>query len=118
MEIGAWKWSAVKPLPVLGQKGYRKIVILIHEIILQGLLSFGPDSLPLPLRPLNVLIGPNGSGKSNLVDAIGLLRSCPGKLTAPMRGTGGGVREWIWKGAANEYAKIDAAIHSLSAKRP
>jgi len=85
--------------------------MLIHEIILQGVLSFSPDSPPLPLRPLNVLIGPNGSGKSNLVDAIGLLRSCPGKLTAPMRGTGGGVREWIWKGAENENAKIDAAIH-------
>ncbi len=44
--------------------------MLLHQISLKNLLSFGPDSKPLELRPLNVLIGPNGSGKSNLIDAI------------------------------------------------
>lgn len=85
--------------------------MLMHELMLNGLLSFGPDAPPLELRALNVLIGPNGSGKSNLVEAIGLLRSSATKLTAPMRGPGGGgVREWIWKGAHNGRAAIDAVV--------
>lgn len=85
--------------------------MLIEEITLRGLLSFGPDSEPLPLRSLNVLIGPNGSGKSNLVEAIGLLRSSASKLTNPLRGPGGGgVKEWIWKGNDGGSAEIDAVI--------
>lgn len=86
--------------------------MLIHELTLQGILSFGPESQPLTLQPLNVLIGPNGSGKSNLLEAIGLLRSSATKLTSPMRGPGGGgVREWIWKGAHHDSAKVDAVLH-------
>ncbi|MEX1027069.1 MAG: AAA family ATPase [Candidatus Paceibacterota bacterium] len=85
--------------------------MLIHELTLRGVLSFGPDTPPLAMQPLNVLIGPNGSGKSNLVEAIGLLRSTPSKLTAPMRGTGGsGVKEWIWKGVKNGHAQVEAVI--------
>jgi len=85
--------------------------MLIHELTLRGVLSFGPDSPPLPLEPLNVLIGPNGSGKSNLVEVVGLLRSTAAKLTAPMRGPGGGgVKEWIWKGAKNGHAQVEAVI--------
>ena len=85
--------------------------MLIHELTLKGLLSFGPDSQPLKMRPLNVLIGPNGSGKSNLVEAIGLLRSSATKLAAPMRGPGGGgVMEWIWKGSASNEAHLEAVI--------
>ncbi len=85
--------------------------MLIHELKLNGILSFGPDTVALEMRPLNVLIGPNGSGKSNLVEALGLLRSSPSKLAAPMRGqSGGGVREWIWKGAKGGHATIEAAI--------
>lgn len=85
--------------------------MLIHELTLQGILSFGPESPPLKMRPLNVLIGPNGSGKSNLIESIGLLRSAPGKLAAPMRGlSGGGVREWIWKGAKPGLASIEAIV--------
>jgi predicted ATPase len=85
--------------------------MVIRELSLRGLLSFGPDSPPLEMRPLNVLIGPNGSGKSNLLEAIGLLRSAATKLTAPMRGPGGGgVTEWIWKGDPSGTARIDAII--------
>ncbi len=85
--------------------------MLIHELKLKGILSFGPDTPPLEMRPLNVLIGPNGSGKSNLVEALGLLRSSPNKLASPMRGQGGsGVREWIWKGIRNGHASIEAII--------
>ncbi len=93
--------------------------MLIHELTLRGVLSFGPDSPPLAMQPLNVLIGPNGSGKSNLVEAIGLLRSTPTKLTAPMRGTGGsGVKEWIWKGAKNGHAKVEAVIDYPAGGQP
>jgi len=85
--------------------------MLIHELRLAGLLSFGPDTPPLAMESLNVLIGPNGSGKSNFIEAIGLLRSAATKLAAPMRGTGGGgVTEWVWKGAPNGTAIIDAVI--------
>ncbi len=71
--------------------------MLIEHIQLKNLLSFGPDTEALELRPLNVLIGPNGSGKSNLIEAIGLLKATPRDLTAPIR-EGGGIRDWIWRG--------------------
>lgn len=71
--------------------------MFIEHIKLKNLLSFGPDTEALELRPLNVLIGPNGSGKSNLIEAIGLLKATPKDLTAPIR-EGGGIRDWIWRG--------------------
>lgn len=93
--------------------------MLIHELTLHGVLSFGPESPPLAMQSLNVLIGPNGSGKSNLVEALGLLRSTATKLTAPMRGPGGGgVKEWLWKGANNGHAKIDAVIDYPGGSQP
>jgi predicted ATPase len=85
--------------------------MLIHELTFRGVLSFGPDTPPLVMQPLNVLIGPNGSGKSNLLEAIGLLRSTPTKLTTPMRGTGGsGVKEWVWKGVKNGHALVEGVF--------
>ena len=93
--------------------------MLIHELTLRGLLSFGPDTPPLKMQPLNVLIGPNGSGKSNLVEAIGLLRSAATKLAAPMRGPGGGgVAEWIWKGDQTGRAHLDAVIDNPKGNQP
>ncbi len=87
--------------------------MLIRELTLRGILSFGPDTPPLEMKSLNVLIGPNGSGKSNLVEAIGLLRSSATKLTAPMRGVGGGgVTEWIWKGGNGHQATIEAVLEN------
>lgn len=71
--------------------------MLFHELRLSGLLSFGPDGVSLPMRPLNVLIGPNGSGKSNFLEAISLFRAAPGEVTAPISRSGG-IREWRWKG--------------------
>jgi predicted ATPase len=84
--------------------------VLIEQIHLTNLLSFGPDMPTLPLRSLNVLIGPNASGKSNLIEAISLLQSAPGLLASPVR-DGGGIREWLWKGARHPTAKIDAIIN-------
>ncbi|MCE2434969.1 MAG: AAA family ATPase [Candidatus Latescibacteria bacterium] len=71
--------------------------MFIERIQLKNLLSFGPDTEALELRPLNVLIGPNGSGKSNFIEAIGLLKATPRDLTVPIR-EGGGIRDWIWRG--------------------
>lgn len=83
--------------------------MLIHELTLQGVLSYGTDSPPLVMAPLNVLIGPNGSGKSNLIEALGLLRSTSGRLSATIR-AGGGVTEWIWKGEGNKVGLIEAVV--------
>ena len=69
----------------------------IRTLQLRNLLSFGPDSPPIELGPLNVLIGPNGSGKSNVIEAIDLLRASATDLVAPVR-AGGGTEEWLWKG--------------------
>lgn len=71
--------------------------MLIRQLRVSGLLSFGPKGIDLPLKNLNVLIGPNGSGKSNLLEVLSLLRSAPTNLPAPVKEMGG-VREWLWKG--------------------
>lgn len=63
----------------------------------QNLLSFGPETSPLQLERLNVLVGPNGSGKSNLLEVIALLRSTSRDIR-PVISRGGGAHEWIWKG--------------------
>lgn len=85
--------------------------MLIHELTLHGILSFGPTTPPLEMKPLNVLIGPNGSGKSNLIEAVDLLRSSATKLAAPTRGKGGGgIGEWIYKGHPKGHAVLEAII--------
>jgi predicted ATPase len=93
--------------------------VLIHELKLGGLLSFGPETPPLKMESLNVLVGPNGSGKSNFIEALGLLRSAATKLAAPVRGTGGGgVTEWIWKGDPKAVASIEAVIDNPDGRQP
>ncbi len=83
----------------------------LRTIKLQNLLSFGPETAELELESLNVFVGPNGAGKSNLLEAISLLQSAPGKLLGPIQ-TGGGVTEWIWKGHQPERrAKIDVTVY-------
>ncbi|NQU26009.1 MAG: AAA family ATPase [Candidatus Nealsonbacteria bacterium] len=85
--------------------------MLIHNITLQNLLSFGPDGMDLPLRPLNVLIGPNGSGKSNLIEAISLLQAAPRNLASAVRESGG-IGDWLWKGAKNPVAMLQVVVES------
>lgn len=63
-----------------------------------NLLSFGPNTPEIELRPLNILIGPNGSGKSNLIEIIRLLHYLPDKDPWSVVMETGGVNEWIWKG--------------------
>lgn len=84
--------------------------MLIEQLTLTNLLSFGPQATPITLSPLSVLIGPNGSGKSNLLEAIDLLRSAPEQLAKPVR-EGGGVADWLWKGEPKaRSASIDAVL--------
>ena len=73
---------------------------LIKEIKLANLLSFGSQPTKLTLNNLNVIIGPNGSGKSNLIDAVSLLHAAPTALAVPIR-KGGGIRDWLWRGATD-----------------
>jgi predicted ATPase len=70
-------------------------VRLLRSITLRNILSFGPDTPPLELRALNVLIGPNGSGKSNMLDAVELLKKAPDAEN--LRGALG-AEHWLWKG--------------------
>jgi predicted ATPase len=80
------------------------------------MLSFAPDSEPLPLTSLNVLIGPNGSGKSNLIEIFELLKALPTDLAEPIR-DGGGVGEWLWKGEGKRApASIGAQLHVLGSR--
>jgi predicted ATPase len=82
---------------------------LFGTIAPRNLLSFGPDTEPIELKSLNVLIGPNGSGKSNLIEAITLLRAAPGDLRDVIR-QGGGVTEWVWKGQPMAPASVEATV--------
>lgn len=85
--------------------------MLLKSIKLTNFLSFGDQTEAVELLPLNVVIGPNGSGKSNLIEAIELIRAAPKDLLTPIR-DGGGVRDWLWKGAPtkNPAATIDAVF--------
>ena len=91
----------------------------LRSIRLQNILSFGPDGEELELKPLNVLIGPNAAGKSNVLNALRLLRAAPHDIAAPMRGKGGGVSEWLWKGGGvTGGATVEAVIWSVERERP
>jgi predicted ATPase len=90
---------------------------LLQAITLRNLLSFGPETPCLPLGNLNVLIGPNGSGKSNLLEALALLRSSANDMR-PVILRGGGVGEWIWKGAPRADATLDAVISYPNGSQP
>jgi predicted ATPase len=71
--------------------------LLIEQLTLTNILSFGPEPETVTFGPLTVLIGANGSGKSNLLEVIDLLRNAPVDLLKPIR-EGGGIEEWRWKG--------------------
>lgn len=91
--------------------------LMMRVIRPRNLLSFGPNTEPIALESLNVLIGPNGSGKSNFIEAVSLLRAAPGDIRAVIR-RGGGVGEWIWKGEPEGEASIDAVISNPHGRLP
>lgn len=83
-----------------------------------NLLSFGPDTQELELRPLNVLIGPNGCGKSSLIEAISLLQAAPRDLPAPIRASGG-VSDWIWRGEPKASdARLEVVVDKTRGAQP
>ena len=95
----------------------------IESIRLENILSFGSNSEPFSLEPLNVFIGPNASGKSNFIEALSLLHAIPFGTWGPslpnanphdLHGRirqGGGIGEWLWKGSeVTPTATIEAAI--------
>ena len=93
--------------------------MLISNLKVLGLLSFGREGIDLPLKRLNVLIGPNGSGKSNLLEVLALLQAAPHEISEPIN-RGGGVREWLWKGAADTgkaYVEVEVAFSEGGALR-
>ena len=79
--------------------------MFIKKIGLTNFLSYGPELEEIELKDLNIIVGPNGSGKSNLFEALSLLRSTPKAIVAPVR-QGGGVADWLWKGAKDPVASI------------
>jgi predicted ATPase len=83
-----------------------------------NLLSFGPNTAEIELRPLNILIGPNGCGKSNLVEIIGLLSKLPDKDPWSRVRETGGAFEWIWKGKAAEKKAPSLTISASGQKYP
>src|SRR2546426_3429128 len=84
---------------------------LMRQIRPTNILSFGPTTEALPLKSLNVLIGPNGAGKSYLIEVLTLLQACPTELREAVR-RGGGVADWIWKGANATTASVEAVVDS------
>jgi predicted ATPase len=86
--------------------------MLIRNLKISRLLSFGPEGIDLPMRSLNVLIGPNGCGKSNFIEVLNLLRYAPVRFDSPIM-TGGGVKEWLWKGKGadvGQFAQIEVVL--------
>ena len=83
----------------------------------RNILSFGPETEPIELRPLNLLIGPNASGKSNLIETIALMRATASDPRAVIR-SGGGVGEWLWKGNPEGAASVDLVVKNPKGRQP
>jgi predicted ATPase len=86
--------------------------MLIKSLQLTNLLSFGPETEPVELKALNVLIGANGAGKSNFLEALALLQATPDQIAKPIR-DGGGIQDWLHKSSAlgdQTEARIEALV--------
>jgi predicted ATPase len=88
--------------------------MLIKKIHLQNVLSYGANSMPLELQPLNVIIGPNGSGKSNLIECLAVLQATPKNLAAAI----GSVSDFLWKGAVQPEGTIEIWLAPLKGVMP
>jgi len=83
-----------------------------------NLLSFGPETQPIELRALNILIGPNGCGKSNVLEIIGLLKDLPDKDPWSTPIETGGATEWIWKGEPRGGRKASLFVRAAGQRLP
>ncbi len=89
---------------------------LLNSLQLKGFLSFGPNSEPVRLTGLNVVIGPNGVGKSNLIEAVELLHATPADFSGAIR-MGGLPSDWIWHGGAGSMAaRIEAKLSPVNGR--
>lgn len=88
--------------------------MLIQKICLQNVLSYGADTPPLEMRPLNVVIGANGSGKSNLIECLAVLQAAPKNLAAAI----GSVGDFLWKGIVHPEASIEVWLSPLQRSIP
>ncbi|MFH1418836.1 MAG: AAA family ATPase [Planctomycetota bacterium] len=87
---------------------------LLNDLQLKGFLSFGPESQPVELTNLNVLIGPNGVGKSNLIEAVELLHATPADFSNVIR-LGGLPNDWIWHGDTGaSTARIETKLSPVN----
>ena len=88
--------------------------MLLQSIHLTNFLSFGPESEPLKLGKLNVIIGPNGSGKSNFIEALAVIHGTSQHEKSLLKAIreGGGVRDWLWKSSipGTPTASIDVVL--------
>jgi len=89
---------------------------LLQFIKLTNFLSFGPETTPIDLESLNIIIGINGVGKSNLIEAVALMRATPMDIGAVVR-KGGGASEWIWKGKRDSPATIEIVVSNPKGKQ-
>ncbi len=94
--------------------------MLFKSLQLTNFLSFGSESKPFDLGPLNVLIGPNGSGKSNFIEAFSMLRNAAWDIGRYVQELGGGVSEFIHKGVEDNptSACIDAVLNRTDGNPP
>ena len=70
-----------------------------QKIRIQNLLSFGPDSPEIELKPLNIIIGENGVGKSNLLTVFEFIGLLPNYNDGSyFRKVIGSAKNFIWKG--------------------
>ncbi|MGB0064603.1 MAG: AAA family ATPase [Terracidiphilus sp.] len=81
-----------------------------------NLLSFGPNTEEIDLKPLNILIGPNGSGKSNLIEIIGLLGKLPERDPWTKVRETGGAREWVYKGKNSNHPEPSFCVKATGQK--
>ena len=81
----------------------------IHELVVNGLLSFAEETR-FEFGRLNILVGPNGSGKSNLLDCIRVFRHTPFDVQDVFRDSG--FEDWIYKG---RDAKSETAFLQITA---
>lgn len=83
----------------------------IHELIVDGLLSFS-EECRFSFGRLNILVGPNGSGKSNLIDCFRVFRYAPFDLQDVFKDSG--FEDWIYKGrdskSGTAFLQITATI--------
>ena len=87
---------------------------LLNSLHLKGFLSFGPESEPVKLTGLNVLIGPNGVGKSNFIEAVELLHSTPADFAGAIH-LGGLPIDWVWSGdKKTTAARIEARLSPVN----